>query len=228
MDGQPDILSFEPRPRRRDWRPKAGRGGQVAIVLVLLACLGVITSLALLVADRDHTITGLRAALRNARHQVPAIAAGPTLSTGSGSAMFTLPDVALGSFSVVAVAVRASPGSAPVTWLFVYGHHVEPGQRYGLLDGTCGGQYVAPSDLADGIADGHGDLMIAAQDPAISPQASNVWVSLYRWQDGAPLGGVQGPLTGSGARTFRSAPPCLAGRYSVIEDRPPGVTSPVS
>ena len=28
MDGQPDIVSFEPRPRRRDWWPKAGRGVQ--------------------------------------------------------------------------------------------------------------------------------------------------------------------------------------------------------
>ena len=39
MDGQPDVVSFEPRPRRRDWWPRAGRGGRIAIVLVLLACL---------------------------------------------------------------------------------------------------------------------------------------------------------------------------------------------
>jgi hypothetical protein len=31
---------------------------------------------------------------------------------------------------------------------------------------------------------------------------------LYRWDDGAPLGGVQGPLIGGGARIFRAAPPC--------------------
>ena len=92
--------------------------------------------------------------------------------------MFTLPDATLGSFSVVAVAVRATPGSAPVTWLFVYGHHADPGQRYGLLDGTCGGQFVAASDLADGIADRQGDLTITAQDPAIGPQAPDVWVML--------------------------------------------------
>ena len=208
MDGQPDILSFEPRPRRRDWWSKAGRGGRIAIVLVLLACLGVITSLALLVANRDHTITDLRTALRNSRHQSPAVVAGPALPVDSGSALFTLPDAALGSFSVVAVAVRARPGSTPVTWLFVYGRHAVPGQRYGLLEGTCGGQYVTASDLADGIADGRGDLKIAAQDSPIDPQAPGVWVMLYRWEDGAPLGGVQGPLTGSGAKTFRSAPPC--------------------
>ena len=64
MDGQPDVVSFEPRPRRRDWWPKASRGGRIAIVVVLLACLGVIASLALLVANRDHTITDLRTALR--------------------------------------------------------------------------------------------------------------------------------------------------------------------
>ena len=208
MDGQPDILSFEPRPRRRDWWSRAGRGGRIAIVLVLLACLGVITSLALLVADRDHTITDLRTALRNSRHQAPATVAGPALPADSDNALFTLPDAALGSFSVVAVAVRARPGSTPVTWLFVYGRHAVPDKRYGLLEGTCGGQYVTASDLADGIADGRGDLRIAAQDPAMSPQAPGFWVMLYRWEDGAPLGGVQGPLAGSGAKIFRSAPPC--------------------
>ena len=210
MDGQPDVVSFEPRLRRRDWWPKAGRGGLIAIVLVLLACLGVITSLALVVADRDHTITGLRTALRNSRHQAPATGAGSalTLPADSGSAMFRLPDAALGSFSVVAVAVRAKPGSSPVTWLFVYGQHAEPGQHYGLLEGTCGGQYVTASDLADGTADRRGDLTITAQDLAISPRSPGAWVMLYRWEDGAPLGGVQGPLTGSQAKTFRSAPPC--------------------
>ena len=209
MDGQPDVVSFEPRPRRRDWWPKAGRGGRIVIVLVLLACLGVITSLALVVADRDHTITGLRTALRNSRHQAPATAAGPALlPADADSAMFRLPDTALGSFSVVAVAVRARSGSAPVTWLFVYGQHADPGQRYGLLEGTCGGQYVTASDLAEGVADRRGDLTITAQDLAIGPQSPGAWVMLYRWKDGAPLGGVQGPLTGIQAKTFRSAPPC--------------------
>jgi hypothetical protein len=207
MSGQPDILSFEPRPRRHDWWPKADRGGQIAIVLVLLACLGVIASLALLVADRDHTITGLRTVLRNTRHQAP-VTEGPALPGDSDSAMFTLPGAALGSFSVVAMAIRPRPGSAPVTWLFVYGQHADPGQHYGLLDGTCGGQYVTASDLADGTADQRGNLTITAQDLAISPQAPDAWVMLYRWEDGAPLGGVQGPLTGSGAKTFRAAPPC--------------------
>jgi hypothetical protein len=211
MDGQPDVVSFEPGRRRRGRRPAAGRGGRIAVTVVLLACLSAIASLALLVAGRDHTITSLRAALRGARHQAPAVAAGPALTPpagAGGSAMFTLPDARLGSFSVVAVAIRASPGSAPVAWLFVYGQHADPGQRYGLLEGTCGGQYVTASDLADGVADGQGNLTITAQDPAIRPQAPGVWVILYRWEDGAPLGGVQGPLAGRQAKTFRSAPPC--------------------
>jgi hypothetical protein len=94
------------------------------------------------------------------------------------------------------------------TWLLVYGQHAIPGQRYGLIEDTCGGQYVAAYDVASGIADRQGDLTIAAPNLAISPQAPDVWIQLYRWDDGAPLGGVQGPLTGSGARTFRSTPPC--------------------
>ena len=208
MDRHPDVVSFEPRPRRPDWWPKAGRGGRIAIVVVLLACLCVIVSLALLVANRDHTIADLRTALRESRHQAPVTAAGPALPADSGSAMFTLPDAALGSFSLVAVAVRARPGSAPVTWLFVYGQHAGPGQRYGLLEGTCGGQYVTASDLADGTADRRGDLTITARELAISPQAPDFWVMLYRREDGAPLGGVQGPLAGSAAKTFRSGPPC--------------------
>jgi hypothetical protein len=65
----------------------------MAMILVLLACLGVIACLALLVARRGDTIAGLRAALRDARR--PASAAAAELS---GSAMFTLPGTARGSF----------------------------------------------------------------------------------------------------------------------------------
>jgi hypothetical protein len=208
MDGQPDILSSGSRSRRGDWWPAVGRSGRIAViaVCVVLACLGVITWLALVVAHRGATITGLRGALRDARHPAPATAAGPPVE--SGSALFTLPDAALGSFSLVAVVVRPRPGSAALTWLFVYGQHAEPGQHYGLLEGTCGGQYVTATDLADGTADRRGDLTIAAHDLGAGPRAPDIWVLLYRWEDGAPLGGVQGPLVGGGARTFRSAPPC--------------------
>jgi hypothetical protein len=206
MDEQPDILSSGPRQRRSGRRPGPGRGGWTAIfALVLLGCLVVTMSLALLVAHRDGTINDLRAALRDARHPVPAAVALPAVSA---SALFTLPDVGGGSFSVVAAAVRPDPGSAPLTWLFVYGRHAIPGERYGVIEDTCGGQYVAEYDLADATADREGNLTIVAPNLAVSPQAPDVWVLLYRWGDGAPLGGIQGPLTGSGAKTFRSTPPC--------------------
>ncbi|MGH7732838.1 MAG: hypothetical protein ACREOE_03815, partial [Gemmatimonadales bacterium] len=92
MDGQPDILSSGPRPRRGDWWPAVGRSGRIVMVAVcvVLACLGVITWLALIVTHRDNTITDLRGALRNARRPVPTTAAGPPAE--SGSALFTLPD----------------------------------------------------------------------------------------------------------------------------------------
>ncbi len=207
MDEQPDIVSSGPR-QRRSTRPRGpGRGGWIAILVfvVLLSCLVVITHLTLLVAHRDDTINDLHAALRDARHQAPAAGALPAVSA---SAMFRLPDMGGGLFTVVAAAVRPDPGSATLTWLFVYGQHAMPGERYGVIEDTCGGQYVAAYDLADGTADPEGDLTIAAPDLVISPQAPDVWILLYRWQDGAPLGGIQGPLTGSGAKTFRSAPPC--------------------
>jgi len=166
------------------------------MILVLVACLGVITCLTLLVVHRDDTITSLRAALRDTR---------PPAADLSGSAVITLPGTASGSYAMVAVAVRARPGASLHTWLFVYGQHADPGQRYGLLEGTCGGQYVTPSDLADGVADRSGNLAITVPDLVLGP---GDWFLLYRWQDGVPLGGVQGPLTGGEARTFRSAPLC--------------------
>jgi hypothetical protein len=216
MDGRPDILSFEPRPRRGARGPGLGRGGWVPVIVlgVLVACLGAATYLALLVAHRDATINGLQAALRNARHSASATAAAsvlpvlPVLPVDSGSAMFTFPDAAGGSFSVVAAAVRPRRGSAPLTWLFVYDRHARPGERYGLLEGTCGGQFVTASDLANGTADRRGDLTIVVPNLDVSPSAANVWVLVYRLADGVTLGGIQGPLTGNGARTFRSTPPC--------------------
>jgi hypothetical protein len=206
MDAQPDIVSSGPGGRPRARWPGPGRRGWTAIVIVvLLACLGVTISLALLVAQRDDTINDLRGAVQKARHPAPASA---TPSTVIGSAAFMLPDAAGGSFSVVAVGVRPAPGSAAVTWLFVYGQHAQPGERYGVIEDTCGGQYVAAYDVAHGTADRAGDLTIVAPDLAINPADPDIWILLYRWDDGAPLGGVQGPLTGGGARIFRSTAPC--------------------
>ena len=128
--------------------------------------------------------------------------------TVSASATFTLPNVGAGSFSVLAAAVRPDPGSATLAWLFVYGHHAIPGERHGVIEDTCAGQSVDAYDLADGTADWEGDLTIVAPSLAISPQAPDVWALLHQWENGAPLGGIQGPLTGSGAKTFRAIPPC--------------------
>ena len=77
---------------------------------------------------------------------------------------------------MVVVAVRPGPGSAALTWLVVSGQHAHPGQRYGLLSDTCGGQYVAAYDLAEGTADRNGDLTIVATDLDINPQASDAWI----------------------------------------------------
>ncbi len=181
--------------------------------MLLLASLGAVSYLALLVTHQDDTIHGLRADLRSADlrsagHRAPATAAEPVLPVESGSAWFTLRDAGGGSISVVAAAIRPRPGSAALTWLFVYDQHADPGARYGLLEGTCGGQFVTASDLADGTADQAGNLTIVAPNVPISSQASDVWVLVYRWEDGVTLGGIQGPLIGTGARTFRTAPPC--------------------
>jgi hypothetical protein len=175
------------------------------VLAILLACLGVSVSLALLVAHRDATISDLRAALRNASHHAPAVA---PPSAVSGSAMFTLPYVGAGSFFVVAIAVRPESGSPTLTSLLVYGRHASPGERYGLIEDTCGGQYIAAFDLAEGTADRDGNFTIVAPNLAISPRSAAVWVLVYRLEDGAPLGGVQGPLTGYGGTTFRSPPRC--------------------
>jgi hypothetical protein len=209
-------LSFGPRRNRGarwpggrgGWVP-GGRGGWIAIVVIviMLAGTGTAAYLALLAARQDHTIDGLRAELRSDARRPPTAAPAPVLPVEAGSAMFTLPQAG-GPLSVVAADVRPRPGSAALTWLFIYDLHADPGARYGLLEGTCGGQYVTASDLADGTADRAGDLTIVASNLAISPGSAAVWVLVYRWEDGVTLGGIQGPLVGPGARIFRSAPPC--------------------
>ncbi len=148
------------------------------MLAVLLACLSVTVSLAMLVAHRDDPINDLRTALRNARHPAPVTAA-PQAVWGAPRSCF--PDAAGGSFTVVAVAVRPEPGSAALTWLFVYGRHANPGERYGLLSDTCGGQYVAAYDLAEGTADRKGDVTIVAPNLDISSTALDVWVLVYGW-----------------------------------------------
>jgi hypothetical protein len=205
-------LSFGPR-RGRGIRWPGSRGGWIAIavIVILLAGTGTAAYLALLVGRQDRTIAGLRADLRSTARSTTATASsgpsGTVLPVEAGSAMFSLPQAG-GPLSVVAADLRPAPGSAALTWLFIYDQHAEPGQRYGLLEGTCGGQFVTSSDLADGTADRQGDLTIVAPNLTISSQASDVWILVYRWVDGTTLGGIQGPLVGGGARTFRTTPPC--------------------
>ena len=219
MDGQPEILSSgRERPGRRPrWPWSAGGGpsaGPAAVIAlgVLLACLGGLAYTATLVTHRDKTIDDLRAALRVARAKTRDSQSSATRESAppvySGSAILAFPDKSGGSFSVVAAAVRPGPGSGPLTWLFVYGKHAAPGARYGLLGGTCGGQYVAPVDWADGTANRNGDLTIVAPDLAIEPQDPKLWILVYRLKNGVTLGGITGPFIGGGSKTFRSAPPC--------------------
>jgi len=80
-----------------------------------------------------------------------------------------------------------------LTWLVVDGRHAAPGERYGVLEGTCGGGPGTASDLADGTADTHGNLTILAADLAIDPRAPGVWIMVYRGKGREPLGGIQGP-----------------------------------
>lgn len=172
----------------------------------MLACLAAVVYLALLVAQRDSTIAGLRAELRVTRQ--PVTTAAPALPLYASSAMLTFPDKSGGSFLMVAAAIRPQPGSGPVTWLFVYGQHAKPGARYGLLGGTCANGSMISYDWAAGTADWKGDLTIAAPDLFISAQDPDIWLLVHRLGDTTSLGGVRGPLIGGGAKAFGSAPPC--------------------
>jgi hypothetical protein len=195
-----------PGPRRPS-RRRPSRRGWIAIFLAgaLLICLGVSLGLTRLGTPHEPAASTASKAARTAAPLAPAVVARPAVS---GTAIYALPGAAKNSFSVVVLAVRPSPGSVPQTWLFVYGRDIDPGQRYGLLEDTCGGQYITASDLADGTADQQGYLTIVATNLDISPTASDVWILVYRQDDGTPVGGVQGPLTGQGGRTFRSLAPC--------------------
>ena len=89
MDGQPDLLVVElrPRPRRGDWWPRAARGGRIAIGTSPAGLPGRDHVPGVLVADRDHTITELRTALRN----IPPTGACHGGGTGSACAIRPAP-----------------------------------------------------------------------------------------------------------------------------------------
>lgn len=206
MDEELDIVSSGPRWGHGAWWPGPGRSRWIAILVLggALTCLGLTISLALQVAQQNDTINQLHAAVRNASRSAPATAAQSTIEA---TVSYTLPGTADGSYSVVAVGIRPRPGSAVLTWLFVYGRHVHSGERYGLRQATCRGQDVTRSDLADGTADRDGNLTIVAPNLASIPR-EDAWVEVYRSADSTGLGGIQGPLLGRGAATFLDAPTC--------------------
>ena len=209
MDGQPEVVSFGSRWGRDGPGRGLGRRRWIAVAAaVLLGCAGVIGYLGSQVAHRDGTISTLRSQLRAAHSQTSATAVQPVLPATSGSALTTFPEFGGGRFDMVAASIHPRPGSASLTWLFVYGQHATPGEHYGLLQGTCGGQYVTPTDLTDATANHDGDLTLVAPNLNINPHAADVWVLVYRWMDGSPLGGVQGPLIGHGDKPFLGVPPC--------------------
>lgn len=205
MDGRPDILAAGPGDHGRRWHGWQGRAGRLlavlALVLLLLAAAGYP---GLLAVRRGHTIDHLRALLWTVQRRQ----SGSPLPAAAGSAIHTFPDGSRSSFTMVAAAIRPAPRAGALTWLFLYGQHLTPGQRYGLLGGTCGGEYVTPTDWADGIADAQGDITIVAPDLPVAAQDHNVWALVYQVGNGITLGGIKGPFIGGRATVFRSLPSC--------------------
>jgi len=204
MDEQLDIVSSAPRWGHGGRWPGPGRSGRFAILVLGSILAGLTITLALQVAHQNDTINNLHAAAKNARQPAPATVALPTIEA---SAAYALPDTVHGSFSVVAVGIRPEPGSEVRSWLFAYARDAHPAERYGLRQATCTGQHITTSALADATADQDGNLTIVA--PNLAGNIPNgAWVEVYRRGDGTALGGIQGPLLGRGATTFRDAPTC--------------------
>jgi hypothetical protein len=201
---QPDTVSFGSQ-RPPVVAPRWARRYTILAVAVVLG--GLATAGGLLVAHQDDTVHHLRTALAQARSPAPS-GVDAALPFDSDSTLFTVPDVTGGSLYMVARANPPRPGSVPLTWLYIYDQHAKPGARYGLLEGTCDGQHVAPAEVADGTANQVGDLTIVAPNLDINARAADVWIVVVRWEDGLTLGGIQGPLIGTGAKILRSAPPC--------------------
>jgi hypothetical protein len=206
MGEQLDIVSSAPRWGHGGRWPGPGRSGWFAVLVLggILVGLGLTITLALQVAHQNDTINNLHAAVQNARQSAPSTVALPTIEA---SVAYALPNTADGSFSMVAVGMRPKPGSEVRSWLFAYARDAHPAERYGLRQATCTGQHITTSALADATADQDGNLTIVAPNLA-SNIPEGAWVEVYRWADGTALGGIQGPLLGRGATTFRDAPTC--------------------
>jgi hypothetical protein len=205
MEEQPEIVSFgRPddgrRPPRRSDRPWPW------FWLIIVACLiVVIVQLATTTTRRDATISQLQSRLRAAAgsHAGPVLAAQGAVAT----AVHSFPDGEHGSFSMFVVAVGGRPGAAPSLVLYVQGR-ATPGQRYGLQGGQCRGQYVTPTYWTEATADSRGNLTIVGQQVPGLPTDQDLYVLVSALENGATLGGIMGPLTGTGAIPFRTIPPC--------------------
>jgi hypothetical protein len=216
MDEQPEVLSFGSERAPRWWHWPGTRGGisgglsrraEAVLAALLAACLAALGWTGVLLSQRDHTIADLRHALRTAR-QEPALTSLPAAPGYDGSQVLRFAGTATSRFEMVAVAIRPGPGVPETTWVNVSGRHVRPGQRYALLGGLCGGQFVTSTSLAQATANRAGDVTFAAADLEVSPGDSLAWVLVFAEQDGVTLGGIQGPFTGTGARPFLSRPRC--------------------
>lgn len=199
MDRQPEIVSFGSHGRSRF----AARWAWVVVVACLVAALA---HLAVATSQRDATIRQLRAALRAERSDGVRAPVSPAVPAESAAAFHTFPD-GRASFSVFAAAISSRPGGPPALWLYIHGR-AQPGQRYGLLGDTCGGQFVTPSDWADATADSHGNLTIVAPGLGVQPGDPRLYFLVYRLDSGDTLGGIKGPLLSGGATPFRRSPPC--------------------
>jgi hypothetical protein len=205
MEEQPEIVSFgrpddDRRPLRRSDRSWPW------FWLIIVACLiVVIAQLATTTARRDATISQLQSRLRTGAgsHTGPV----PAVEGAVATAVHSFPDGEDGSFSMFVVAVGGRSGAAPSLVLYVQGH-ATPGQRYGLQAGQCRGQYATPTYWTEAAADSRGNVTIVGEQVPGLATDQDLYVLVYALENGATLGGIMGPLTGTGAIPFRAIPPC--------------------
>jgi hypothetical protein len=205
MEQQPEIVSFG-RPDDGRRTPRLSDRPWPWSWLIIVACLiVVIGQLATTTARRNATISQLQSRLRAAADS-PA----EPVPAGQGAvatAVHSFPDGEDGSFSMFVVAVGGRPGAAPSLVLYVQGN-ARPGRRYGLLAGQCRGQYATPTYSTEATADSRGNLTIVGQQVPGLPTDPYLYVLVYEQENGATIGGIMGPLTGTGAIPFRAIPPC--------------------
>jgi hypothetical protein len=122
-------------------------------------------------------------------------------------AVLVLGGILVGLGLTITLALQVAHQNDTINNLHAAVQNAHPAERYGLRQATCTGQHITTSALADATADQDGNLTIVAPNLA-SNIPEGAWVEVYRWADGTALGGIQGPLLGRGATTFRDAPTC--------------------